>query len=643
MTERGTNPKTNRFTGPLAVIAGFYHMLIVGGAFSALGIFVSPLVHRAVSLALALILLFLLVPAHKKGEGRVAWYNVLFIVLGVVPLGFMVLFGDVMNDYSMRGTVDLKGLIFAFSLLFVLLEGARRASDSWILPGFLLVVTLIIMFGNYMPGLLHTMGFSPREIATVLFVGPSGFFGIPLRVASTIIIMFVVFSQVLLVIGGSDWFINLALSLVGTMKGGPAKAAVIASGLFGMISGSPSSNAAAIGTITIPLMKKAGYTPEFAGGIEATASTGGQIMPPVMGAVAFVIAEWLEIRYVDVCLAAAVPAGLYFAVLFYGVDIEARKRDLKGVTDREIPPFLTVLRSGWYYVIPLAVLIYCLIFLSYPAEMSAFLSILAIFVLSIFIDRKTKRLELPTSLGEVGIRLKKVVLSVGSGVKLWVKIAVICAAVGILIGCLTQSGIALKTASSIVQFSGGALILVLVLTAIAAYILGMGMDTLPLYITLAVLVAPAMIKMGVPPMNSHLFVLFWGLTSFITPPVCLAVYVTSSIAQTGIWKTGFQAMRLGIVLFYIPFAFVYLPQIVLPAPVGGFLIAFVSTLIGCIGMVGALTGFLVRKVNWILRAVLLCGGVLVLFPNWQIVVVGIVLILAVGIWQWLTRKGKMII
>jgi TRAP transporter 4TM/12TM fusion protein len=632
-----------RFIAGLAIATGVYHLLVVGGVFTAIGIFVSPISHRAISLALALILLFLLIPGRKDKEKEkkgVAWYDIALIALGVIPLLFITLFGDALNEYSMMGTVDIKGMIFALSLLVVLLEGARRASDSLILPGFLLVVMLLIMLGNYMPGILHSMGFSAREMSFVLFAGPNGFFGTPLKVASTIIIMFVVFSQVLLEIGGSDWFIRLALSVVGMMKGGAAKAAVLASALFGTISGSPSSNAAAIGSITIPLMKKAGYSPAFAAGVEATASTGGQIMPPVMGAVAFIMAEWLEIRYVDVCIAAAIPALLYFAVLFYGVDIEARKKNLSGIPGTEIMPLGSVIKSGWYYIIPLAILIYCLIFLSFAAEMSAFLAIVAIFILSIFIDRDSKKLAMPPSWQEVGTRLKKVVISVGSGARMWVRIAVICAAVGILIGALTHSGIALKVATSIIQFSGENLLLVLVLTAVAAYILGMGMDTLPLYITLAILVAPALIKMGVAPIGAHLYVLFWGLTSFITPPVCLAVYVTSSIAGTGIWKTGLVAMRLGVVLFFIPFAFIYLPALILPAPLDGFLIAFVKCVIGCIGVVGGLTGFLVTHTNWLKRVLLMIGGIMVLFPNWIIAVVGIVLVLIIGIIQWLTRKEK---
>ena len=625
-----------RFITAIALLTGFYHMLVVGGVFAKLGVFISPITHRAISLILALLLMFLLFPARKKAKPG-AWYDIILLLFGIVPLAFVAIFGEQVNIYALHGTVDLKGTILAFALLLALLEACRRASNGFILPGLLLLVLLIIMFGNYMPGILHTMGFAPREIGFVLYIGPSGFFGIPMRVAATIIIMFVVFSQVLLEIGGSDWFINLALSLVGKMKGGAAKAAVLASALFGTISGSPSSNAAAIGTITIPLMKKAGYTPEFAAGVEATASTGGQILPPVMGAVAFVIAEWLEIRYIDVCLAAAVPAVLYFVVLFYGVDIEARKRNLHGISRQEIAPLGKVIIAGWFYIFPLAVLIYFLVFLTFPAEMSAFLSILAIIVLSVFIDRETKRLSLP-SLKEAGIRLKNVILSIGSGARMWVRVAVICASVGILIGCLTQSGIALKTASFIIAFSGGQLILVLLFTAVAAYILGMGMDTLPLYITLAILIAPALIKMGIAPIAAHLFVLFWGLTSFFTPPVCLAVYVTSSIAQSGIWRTGLEAMRLGVVLFVVPFAFIYLPNIILPAPLNGFLLDLAKTLIASVGIVGGLTGFLVKRTNWVCRVLLTAGGIMVLFPSWQIVTPGIVLIVAVGLLQWLTRK-----
>lgn len=614
-------------------------MLVVGGAFARFGVFISPVTHRAISLILALCLMFLLFPARKKAKG-VYWYDIVLILLGVVPLGFIALFGNEVNEYALMGTLDVKGAIFAFALLVALLEGCRRASDGFILPGLLLLVLLVIIFGDYMPGVLHTMGFSLREIGFFLFVGPSGFFGIPMRVAATIIIMYVVFSQVLLEIGGSDWFINLALSLVGKMKGGAAKASVVASALFGTISGSPSSNAAAIGTITIPLMKKAGYTPDFAAGVEAVASTGGQIMPPVMGAVAFVIAEWLEIRYIDVCLAAAVPALLYFAALFYGVDVEARKRNLKGVTGQTIQPFGRVLRAGWYYILPLAVLIYTLVFMSYPAEMAAFLSIMAIIVLSIFINRETKKLSLPPSFNEAGIRLKRVILSIGSGTRMWVRIAVICAAVGILVGSLTQSGIGLKTASSIIQISGGQIFLVLLLTAVAAYILGMGLDTLPLYITLAILIAPALIKMGVAPIGAHLYVLFWGLTSFFTPPVALAVYVTSSIAQSGIWKTGFEAMRLGICLFVVPFAFVYLPSLILPSPPELFIMAFAKTAIANLGIVAGLTGFLVKKAGILPRILLVIGGVMVLFPVWQISVVGIIVVVAVGVMQWLTRKRR---
>lgn len=606
--------------------------------FAAFAIFISPITHRAISLTSALILLFLLIPPTKKGHSGVSWLNILFILCGVVPLGFMAIFADQIIRYSVIGTLDIKATIFAFVLMVVVLEACRRATGSIVLPTLLLVVLLATIFGNYMPGVLHSNGLTLSETGFVLYIGSNGFFGIPLSVAATIIIMFLIFSQVLGETGGSKWFIDCALSLVGNMTGGAAKVAVLASALFGTISGSPSGNAASIGTITIPLMKSVGYSPEFAGGVEATASTGGQIMPPVMGAVAFIIAEWLEISYIDVCLAAMIPAILYFAVLFYGVDNESRKKNLRGIPGQEIPKLWQVLKEGWFYPLPLLILLYFLVFAQFPPEMAAFLSTLSMFVLSVFIDKEKKRLGLP-SLQEAGIRVKKVVLSIGNGVQLWVRVAAICAAVGILIGSLTHSGVALKIASSIIAFSGENLILVLLLAAVAAYILGMGMDTLPLYITLAILIAPALIRMGVPPIAAHLFILFWGETSFITPPVCLAVYITSSIAQSSIWKTGFQAMRLGMVIFIVPFAFVYYPSLLLHGSLGGLPIALVKTILATASIFGGVSGFFIGKITWITRIMLLIGGLGIMMTNWQINIAGLLVLLVAVLRQWLTIRA----
>jgi len=452
--------------------------------------------------------------------------------------------------------------------------------------------------------------------------------------------MFLVFSQILRVIGGSDWFIKLALCLVGTMRGGPAKAAVVASALFGSISGSPSGNAAGTGIVTIPLMKKAGYSSEFSAAVEATASTGGQILPPVMGAVGFVIAEWLEMTYLGVITAIFVPACLYFIVLFYGVDIEARKRKLMGLKRQDITPMVEVFKEGWFYLLPLAILIYFLVFAQYPPEISAFYSMLVMFVMGLFVDINRKRLSVP-SLLDAKLRLNKLVLGIGEGVKLWVRVATICAAVGILVGCFTQSGVGLKTAAFIIKISGQHLILVLLFSAITAYILGMGLDTLPLYITLAILVAPALEELGVPPIHAHLFVLFWGLTSFITPPLCLAVYVTSAIAESGVWKTGLQAMRLGVVLFIVPFAFVYYPGLLLGhGPFDETLLAVGVTLLATVGIVGGMMGFLIVKVNWMKRFLLMAGGVMIMIPGWRTGVSGTMIILVIGLRILLTKKGN---
>ncbi len=622
----------------ITIIAAFYHIVVVGGVPTFFGVFISPLIHRAISLAFALILLYLLFPARPnkaKGES-IAWYDIGLLLCGVIPLVFSIGFQDQILDYSLYGILDFKGTVLAFALMASVLEACRRASGSVVLPSLLLVSFLITIYSNYMPGLFHGMGFSLNEIGLILYVSPHGFFGIPLRVASTIVIMFMVFSQVLRATGGSDWLIKVALSLVGRSKGGPAKAAVVASALFGTISGSPSSNAAATGIVTIPLMKRIGYSPEFAGAVEATASTGGQILPPVMGAVAFVIAEWLEIRYVDVIAGALVPALLYFAILFYGVDIRARQRNLQAMPEGEIEPFFQVIKQGWFYVLPVATLVYLLVFLQYPPETSALAAIVVMFGMGIFIDKDRKRLSLP-SFRDAYQRVNAMVYSMGDGVRLWFRVGVICAAVGIIVGCFTQSGVGLKTAAYIVEISRGNLLFVLLLAALSAYILGMGMDTLPLYVTMAILVAPALDELGVNPLSAHLFVLFWGLTSHITPPVCLAVYVTSAIAESNIWKTGLEAMRLGVVLFVIPFAFVYYPGLHLAGSAAAIFLDTMRTLVASAGIVGGLTGFFGKKTNWVQRTLLMCGGVILLIPIQYSWMVGTTIVAAIGLWQWSPR------
>jgi TRAP transporter 4TM/12TM fusion protein len=423
---------------------------------------------------------------------------------------------------------------------------------------------------------------------------------------------------------------------VGSSKGGPAKAAVVASAFFGTISGSPSSNAAATGIVTIPLMKKTGYRPEFAAAVEATASTGGQILPPVMGAVAFIIAEWLSIRYIDVCFAAVVPALLYFLVIFYEVHITAVRHNLKPVPREAISPILLVMKEGWFYTIPLAVLVYLLMVAQYPAEVAAFGGTLSMLVLGVFVDKEKRTLSFP-SLQAAGIRVKGLVFSLGDGMKIWFRVAVICAAVGILIGCFTHSGVGLRTAAFIIELSGERLIFVLALVALAAYVLGMGIDTLPLYITMAILVAPALEKLDVLPISAHLYVLFWGLTSNFTPPVCLAVYVASAIAESNIWRSGLEAMRLGMVLFVLPFAFVYYPALHLQGSLVDIVAAVSRTLIATVGMTGGLSGFFLRNTTWIQRIFLVGGGLLVLIQGNTLWAVGVGLLLMVGLWQRLRK------
>lgn len=609
------------------ILAGFYHLFVVGGIFSYFGIFISPLTHRPISLALALGLLFLM-PFSEKTAGRAAkTAAALLLVTGLVPLLFLVCFPDQVTDYSLYGTLDTKGAIFAFALFVVLVEASRRSSDSIVMPLILIAVFLATVFGNYMPGILHSSGFSLRQLGLVLYVSPNGFFGVPLGVATTIVVMFLIFSQLLKSVGASDWFIRIALSMVGSQKGGPAKAAVVASAFFGSISGSPSSNAAGTGVITIPLMKQTGYTPEFAGAVEATASTGGQILPPIMGSVAFIMAEWLEVSYIDIAKAALVPALLYFATLLYGVDIEARKKGLQGMARPDTASLFTILKEGWFHLLPLAIIVYFLVIIQYPPEISALYAIVSTCVLAVFVDKDRRRLSVP-SFPVLVRRLQALVLAIGDGFRLWVKMGAICAAVGILIGCLTQSGVGLKTASFIIRAAQGHFFLVLVYSALAAYVLGMGMNTLPLYLTLAILVAPALEELGLAPIVAHLYVLFWGLTSFLTPPVCLAVYITATIAKSDIWKTAFHSMRLGVVLFIIPFAFAYFPALLFQGTGVEFLTALARTALATLGILSGLNGYFGKKLHRALRFVLFSGGVFALTQNTALTVCGVSIIVA---------------
>ncbi len=594
----------------IEVIAGFlalYQIIIASRLLPSLGIFIPASEHRAISLFFVLTLIYYYQSfSRKKG---IYWLDILLLVSGLIGVGYVAFnYGAIMN-YGHYGYLDKKGIILAILAAISLLESSRRVTGI-IFPLLILFFLIITMFQNYLPSLLHGKGYSIDRLAYSFYAGGGGIFGIPLGVATTILISFIIFGQLLEKSGAGEWMIRLALSLAGWSAGGPAKVAVVASGFFGMISGSPSANVATTGSFTIPLMKKTGYPPKFAAAVEAVASTGGQFMPPVMGAIVFIMAEWLNIPYVRIVGMAFLPAILYFIILFISIHLEAKKQGLLAIPRQELPSITKVIKDGWFYLIPFFVLIYFLIIRKYPPEMAVMISIPFLIGIS-FLTKDKERYLTPLKIWKGLIR----------AVKSWLTVAIITATVGMLISSLELSGLGIKFSRFMVDLSGGNLLPALIMVGIASFILGMGLDSIPCYITLTILAAPTLVKLGVPVEVAHLYVIYWGLASFFTPPVCLAVYVACGISGSRIWETGLEAMRLGISVFVIPIAFIYNQALLGRGTIGEITASILTAVLGGFFVATGIRGFAFKRLFLWERIFSLIGGLLLIGPTnvWTVV------------------------
>jgi TRAP transporter 4TM/12TM fusion protein len=623
----------------LSTLIVAYHFLMVGHVPSWLGFFIPGAVHGAISLTAACLVIFIsrraYTPAHGRAEGPwslqpVPWYDWLFIAALVAGNGFVIFFYDEVELYGMYGFLDTKAIIFASLLCVALLEAVRR-STGIALPVIILVFVGITLFQPYLPGLLYGQGYPLDRILYSAYVGEAGIYGLPLGVASTIIIVFLVFGAVMQAIGAGQWIIDLAMALTGWSRGGPAKAAVLASAMFGSVSGSPSGNAATTGIFTIPMMKAIGYRPAFAGAVEAVASTGGQILPPVMGAIAFVMADWIGVPYVEVVKVAALPAILYFLIVFVSVHLQAHRDGVSALPRAELPGLWPTFRRGWHFLIPFSALFYFLIIKAYPPGLAGIYSVL-VAVASSYLSPDRGN----------WITLAKVLRLCHDAVGRWVAIAAITAAVGIMIGALELSGVGLKLSSFLVSLSGGNLLLTLVLVGFASLIVGMGLDAIPAYITLATLMAPALIELGVPPIAAHLFVVYWGLASFFTPPMCIAVYVVISISQSRVWETGWEAVRLGIASFLIPFAFVFDHGLLMRGSLQEVVLAFSTAALGAVAVAGAVRGYALAPLGPAGRLAIGLAGLLLIAPGIALPSAGLGLAALVLAGQyWLRERGRL--
>ncbi|MCW3489684.1 TRAP transporter permease [Dethiobacter alkaliphilus] len=599
-----------------AALVGLYHIYTAyaGPPFAQM--------FRTLNLTMIFPLIFMLYPASRRSVPHrpQLWDLVCILLTFVVGLNVLLNYGAIA---SRAGAPIMSDIVLGGVLVFLVIEAARR-TVGW--PIIVVAVTFLIYayFGQSMPGILIHRGYDFSRIFPYLYLTDAGIFGLPMGVYARFIILFIVFGSFLDKCGAGVFFKDLSLALTGKYVGGPAKASVVFSAMIGSITGSSTANVVTTGTFTIPLMKKLGYDPAFAGGVEADASTGGQILPPVMGAAAFVMAEMIGVPYRDVMVAAAFPAFMYFATTFFMIHYRAKKDGLVGLPKSELPNMFETLKGGFYYFLPLFLLVYMLFVGRSPAS-SVFYAIILTVLLS-WIKKETRMYP------------KDIFETISDGVIKALEVGAACAIAGIIIGMVTMTGLGLKFSGIIEQLAGGQLWMALPLTMIASLLLGMGVPTTAKYIILATLVAPALVTLGAPLMAAHLFILYFGTDADITPPVGLAAYAAAGLAGADPLRTGWEAMKMGITAYIIPFLIIYYPAIILDAPLSEMLIVFPTVFIAC-GLLGAaMQGYFIRVMPWWHRAVLAVGCVLLMSPTIMLDIIGASLIALIMILEYVAKR-----
>jgi TRAP transporter 4TM/12TM fusion protein len=586
-------------------------------------------------LGLTLCATYLLVPARREAAStRIPWYDLLAASAGLI-VGFYVFakYPDLVNTL---GEITAERIVLGAMTILLLAEACRRlvGMPLVIIAGFFIFYAL---FAYIFPGDFYGKGWTIGRLSTYLYLDANGIFGQALQVGASIVLVFVLFGECLYAVGGAEFLSDFALSVMGRFRGGQAKIAIVSSSLFGNISGSAVANVVIDGAFTIPMMKKAGYPPPVAAAVEAVASTGGQIMPPVMGAAAFLIAEYLSIPYAQVALAALVPAILYYVALFIQVDLLAARNGIHGLPRAELPPILPVLRRSAGFVVPLAVLIVLMFAMNRRPEEAGLLAAGSALVVGWLTPGvKLGRREL------VGILLKT-----GRGM---LEIAAITGLAGVVIGILQLTGLGFTLTFTLLNIGQSSAILLLILTAIVSIILGMGMPTTAVYVLLAVLIAPGLAKLGIAPIAAHLFIFYFGMLSMVTPPVCLASYAAASIGKTDPIKTGWEAMRLCAIAYVVPFLFVFSPSLLLIGHWYEVTLSVITAIVGAVLLGVGIVGYLFRPVGPIKRFVFLLAATGLLIPvvhdgnyaalTWVANGAGVLLAISLFIIEWTARGAR---
>lgn len=614
------------FCAAISVGLAFFHLFVAvfgtpeGRSFRS--------VHLTVILTLAILMnpLFrnsmrdpVIVPGDARNGLRAAGLGIDLALVGLVLFVQLWTIWDITAFHMRYGEKDPADLIVGGILIALVFEATRRAV-GWAM----VLITGFFMFhalnADHFFGFFYGPPVRWGKFVDTLFMSSDGIFGIPLHVCATYIILFIIFGAVLIRSGAGKFFIDLAVSMTGHRIGGPAKAAAVASGFMGTVSGSAVANVVTTGSFTIPLMKRVGYRPKFAAAVEACASSGGQITPPIMGAAAFIMAEFLGTSYVTIIIAAIIPAILYFATIYFMVHLEADKHNIGSIPREELPRTWDVLRRGWHLLIALVILIALLMY-GYTPMKSAFFGLAALIGLS-FISPATRMSPVD------------ILAALEAGVRATVPVSVACACAGLIIGSVFVSGLGLKFTQSVIELADGNLLILLSLTGIASIILGMGITTTAVYITVAALIVPALIKAGIEPIAAHMFAFYFGVVSSITPPVALAAFAAAAIAKTPPMATSIEATRVGVAKYLAPLIFVYNPSLLFVGPIWMTVTSSLLALAGLGVLSVAMEGWYRGPVDPLRRMLLLVAAFFMLYPpthhllglnGWVISVIGIAL------------------
>ena len=596
----------------IAIAMALYHMWAIA--------FGTPeaILFRGTHLLFAMVLTFLLFRVTGDVSYKPTALDFVLLVLAALPILYLFYnYEYIVNRIFYIDDLFPADIALAVIFTLVVLEATRRVI-GWALP----ITAIVFLIYGLLIAKLEWM-----RLLDQLFMTTEGIFGIPLSVSASYVLIFVLFGSFMERTGTGQLFMDFAMSLTGHTAGGPGKVSVVSSSLFGTISGSAVANVMVDGPIAIPLMKRSGFPPHFAAGVEATASTGGQIMPPIMGAAAFVMAEFLAVSYAQVVIWAIIPAILYYVACFAAVHFEAKRRGLVGLPRSELPKMSNVMRERGHLFIPIVVIL-TIMYSGYSAPMAALVGTLACFPVAAL--RKSTR---------ENCTVANVVEAFVDGARNAIPVALACACAGIVIGVVTLSGLGIVFTQFVVGLAKDTLVLALILTMIAGIVLGMGMPTTPAYIIMTALLVPAIIKLGVIPPAAHMFALYFAVLSAITPPVALAVYAAAGLAKSDLWKSGWAAVKIGAAGFIVPFMCIYEPALLMIGDWPSIILAFVTSSVGILFFAAGLHGYLLTAASHWQRVALVVAGLMLVDPTLVTDLIGGALALSVVVVQWMGRRG----